>query len=139
MTPYRLKQEAQLAKFQAWKEAQGGLELPVTLHTLLKPEQQARISWLAAQAIAPVLEVGTSWGMVLAYIHTQSPHEYNTGVDIAPWNVELARLLCPQLRFFQDDARSLDFDTGAFSTVILAEVLEHLVFPEDVRKAVMGK
>ena len=125
-----------MARFLAWKDAQGGLELPVTLHTLLKPDQQGRISWLATQALPPVLEVGTSWGMVLAYIDVRSPHEANTGVDIASWNVDLARLLCPHLRFELADARSLPFADREFKTVVLAEILEHLMFPDDVRKAV---
>jgi len=133
---YRLKQEAQLAKFLAWRQAEGGVELPVTLHTMLKPEQQARVAWLVARARGRVLEVGCSFGYVLASIAAKDPKHDHVGIDIAPWNVELAKLLCPGLRFKIGDVRTLGAPGKSFATVVLAEVLEHLAWPDDVERAI---
>lgn len=131
---YRGRQEAQLEKFLAWQKAEGGLELPVTLHTMLKPKQQRRVEWLIANAKGRVLEVGCSWGMVIASINAKVPGRH-VGIDIAPWNVELARLLCPDLEFRVADARDLPFPDKSFDTVVAAEILEHLLWPDDVFRA----
>lgn len=143
MTPYRERQLAQLAKHKEWQKAQGGLELPVRLTTLLKPEQQKRIRWLRRMSVGVVLEVGTSWGYVLAAVTAGNnaiapPPDIHVGLDIAEWNVDLARLLCPEpnLRFDVGDALSLPYPPESFDTVILAEVLEHLAWPDGVFKAV---
>lgn len=134
-TEYRTRQEAQLKKFLAWREAQGGLELPVTLHTLLRPEQQARIAWIVQHATGRVLEVGTSWGYVLARIRTEKPGDH-TGIDITEWNVDLAKTLCPDLNFLVGDARELRFANRSYDTVLLAEILEHLSWPAEVHQAI---
>ena len=128
---YRDRQEAQLKKFLAWKEAEGGLELPVTLHTMLKPQQQKRVEWIVANATGKVLEVGCSWGMVLASINARRPG-LHAGIDIAPWNVDLARLLCPSLGFRVADAKKLPYADRSFDTVVAAEILEHLLWPDEV-------
>lgn len=143
---YRAKQEAQLAKFLAWQKAEGGVELPVTLHTMLKPEQQARVAWLVkrARGHGPVLECGASWGYVLASIAASTAAkdgvsvyaQGHKGIDLAPWNVEMARLLCPDLRFEVGDVREIAFPDKHFSTVVLAEVLEHLAWPDEVERAI---
>ena len=134
-TEYRLRQAAQLRKFRAWRQAEGGIELPVTLHTFLKPQQQARIAWLVEGAVGRVLEVGCSWGYVLAQVHSRNPGEH-VGLDKTAWNVELARRFCPELEFEVGDARDLKLRSKHFDTVLLAEVLEHLLWPDEVKQAI---
>jgi 2-polyprenyl-3-methyl-5-hydroxy-6-metoxy-1,4-benzoquinol methylase len=133
-----------MQKFLAWKEAQGSQELPVQLLTYLKPEQQARVAWLRAQVFGRVLEVGCSWGFVLLSVTAANPNtalwtgQHHVGVDLTEWNVLLASILASQDSYFflQMDARNLNLTRGTYNTVILAEVLEHLDWPQDVRRAV---
>lgn len=125
---YRERQEAQLARFLAWKAEQGTIELPVQLATLLRPEQQNRLAWLKSHAAGAgrLLEIGCSWGFVSAYLGAAH------GVDINPQNIELAKILSGPTEFSVADARSLPFNADSFDVVALPEVLEHLLWPDEV-------
>jgi hypothetical protein len=146
MTPYRLRQEEQLKKYAAWVQAQGGDELPVQLSTYLQANQQERIKILRDQAVGTVLELGCSWGYVLAAVTTENPRVIvkgtlgvgSVGVDRVEWNILLARILSPGLHFTQADILTgLPFyDDQRFDTVMLPEVLEHLHWPDEVHSAI---
>ena len=124
------KQREQLARYAEWAEAQGTDELPVHLDTYMRPEQVLRLNWLKQWSLPRVLEVGCSWGYVLAHLDPQG-----VGVDINPHLVTLARFLAPEARFETANATALPFDDATFATVVLAEVLEHLDW-EDVPVAI---
>ena len=122
------EQREQLDRYLKWVAEEGGVEGPVRLDTYMRPEQRRRIKWLIDNCTGTILEVGASWGFVLAAVGGQ------TGIDINPANVALAKILAPSRDFYVGDARKLDFPDASFDTVVLAEVLEHLPF-EDVPKA----
>ena len=130
MASYSDRQQAQLKKFLAWKDAEGGVEGPTQLQTLFKPQQLARMDWLRANAAGYILEVGCNFGAVLVYMFG------HVGIDIAPRNIELARVLSPDLEFHVADARALPFPAKTFQTVAVPETLEHLNFPDGVRLAI---
>lgn len=131
MTNYRERQEAQLKKFLAWKDNEGGEELPTQLSTLLfNPHQLERMDWLKKNKAGYTLEVGTNWGLVLAYMGG------HVGIDISQRNIALARILSPGLEFHVADAMALPFEDKSFQTVSVPETLEHLDFPKGVRQAI---
>ena len=123
------RQIEQAERHSEWLK-QGHLEWPVQLDTYMKPHQQARVEWLARNAVGRILEVGCSWGYILAACHG------HVGVDLNPENIELARQLAREREFHVADALALPFPDGSFDTVLLPDVLEHLPF-EDVNKAVI--
>lgn len=130
MTNYTERQQAQFRKFMAWVKKEGGVEGPTQLRTLFNPHQLERMEWLKQNAAGRILEVGTNFGAVLAYMGG------HVGVEINPANVELARLLSPDLEFQVGDATALPFPDRSFETVAVPETLEHLDFPEGVRLAI---
>lgn len=130
MTSYSDRQQAQLQKFLDWVKTEGGVEGPTQLKTLFKPHQLSRMDWLKANAAGYTLEVGCSYGAVLAYMGG------HVGIDIVPMNIELARVLSPDLEFHVGDARKLPFADRTFQTVAIPDTLEHLDFPEGVRLAI---
>lgn len=119
-----------LERHAQWVAEEGGMELPVLLDTYRKPDQIARIDWLKERVHGTVLDVGCSWGYVLAQV------EGHAGVDINPHLLDMARLLAPQREFIWADAREVPFKDKAFDTVILAETLEHLPWMEGVALAI---
>jgi 2-polyprenyl-3-methyl-5-hydroxy-6-metoxy-1,4-benzoquinol methylase len=126
-------QREQLARWTKWATEEGTAELPVHLGTYMRPDQVQRIEWLVRQAVAPVLEVGCSWGYVLAHLDPNG-----VGIDINPRLVELSRILSPEATFETANATTLPFGDGTFKTVVLAEVLEHLPWesvPEAISEA----
>ncbi len=124
------KQREVLERHAQWVADEGGMELPVLLDTYAKPAQIARINWLKERAHGTVLDVGCSWGYVLAQV------EGHAGVDINPHLLDMARLLAPQREFTCADARNLPMHAKTFDTVILAETLEHLPWIEGVAQAI---
>ena len=124
------QQRAVLERHATWVADEGGMELPVLLDTYLKPPQRLRIRWLKTRAVGQILDVGCSWGYVLARMGGHA------GVDINPHLLDMARLLAPQRTFECADARSLPFADKSYDTVVLAEILEHLPWIEGVRWAV---
>jgi ubiquinone/menaquinone biosynthesis C-methylase UbiE len=127
---YSKRQQAQLKRFLEWVKTEGGVEGPTQLKTLFKPHQIARMEWLKANAAGYILEVGCNFSAVLAYMGG------HVGIDISPLNIELARILSPDLEFHVGDAMALPFPDKAFQTVAVPETLEHLDFPEGVRLAI---
>ena len=113
------RQEQQAQRHQLWL-AEGHLEWPTQIDTVLKPHQVARFQWLKDQCVGTVLEVGCSWGFVLAYVGGQC------GIDQNPESIEIAKRLARGREFHVADARNLPFLSGQFDTVMLADVLEHL-------------
>ncbi|MDZ4263755.1 MAG: class I SAM-dependent methyltransferase [Pseudomonadota bacterium] len=143
MTPFRLRQEEQLSRYTAWVVAQGGEELPVQLSTYLQANQQERIKRLREESVGTVLELGCSWGYVLASVTADNPQvqaKGSAGVDRVEWNVLLARILSPYensgLTFIQTDVLTgLPFyDDQSFDTVLVPEILEHLSWPNEVQQ-----
>ena len=130
MTSYSKRQQDQLRRFLEWKTTEGGVEGPTQLKTLFKAHQRARMDWLKANAVGYTLEIGCNFGFVLAYMGG------HVGIDISPMNIELARVLSPDLEFHVADATALPFDNRAFQTVAIPETLEHLDFPNGVRRAI---
>lgn len=130
MTSYSDRQQAQFRKFMAWVKTEGGVEGPTQLGTLFKPQQLARLAWLKENSDGYILEVGCNFGAVLAYMAG------HVGVDISPMNVELARLLSHDAEFHVADATALPFPDKTFQTVAIPETLEHLDFPNGVRRAI---
>ena len=130
MTSYSKRQQAQFRKFMAWVKKEGGIEGPTHLATLFKPQQLKRMEWLKQNAIGFTLEVGCNFGAVLAYMGG------HVGIDIAEMNIDLARLLSPDLKFEVGDAKALPFADKTFQTVAIPETLEHLDFPAGVRLAI---
>lgn len=124
------QQREVLERHHQWVAEEGGMELPVLLDTYYRPEQVARVEWLKARAVGDVLDVGCSWGYVLAHLDGKA------GVDINPHLLDMARLLAPQREFICADARTLPIVDNAYDTVILAETLEHLTWPDGVVMAV---
>lgn len=49
-----------------------------------------------------------------------------TGVDMSAEKIARARALYPEMNFVRADVRDLEAEDGAFDTVVLAEVLEHV-------------
>lgn len=116
----RDRQAEQYSRFKAWSTAEGTMERPLQLDTVLKPHQRARYDWLKANVTGTVLEVGCNWGYALAYVGGQA------GVDINPDLVALAQLLARDREFKVGDARALPYPDKSFDTVMLPDVLEHL-------------
>ena len=123
------RQELQAIRHQEWVSTKGALELPVQIDTYLQARQRARHNWLRTHVEGTVLEVGCSWGYVLAYV------EGHAGVDINPALVVLARLLARTRQFEVGTATALPFESATFDTVMLPEVLEHLDW-EQVQAAI---
>ena len=121
------RQIEQTERHAEWLK-QGHLEWPVQLDTYLKPHQQVRVEWLACNSVGRILEVGCSWGYILAACHGHA------GVDLNPENIELARQLARERDFRVANAVSLPFEDRSFNTVLLPDVLEHITF-EDVNQA----
>ena len=126
---YHDRQVEQFRKFMRWVKSEGGVEGPTQLRTMLQTSQVGRMDWLKAHATGQILEVGTNWGLVLAWVNG------HVGVDISPMNIELAKLLDTSREFHIGDALSLPFPDQSFDTVMLPEVLEHLDFPDGVDRA----
>lgn len=124
-------EDSQGALHRKWVEEERGIEGPTHLETLLLPEQKHRINWLFSKCLGvhSILDIGCNTGYILDVIRGE------LGVDINPDNIALARAGFPHLRFEVGDiTKGLDFlGSKSFTTVILAEVLEHLdwsaVFP----------
>lgn len=70
-----------------------------------------------------------NFGLVLAWVGGHA------GVDINPMNIELAKLLAPDREFHVADILDLPFPDKSFDCAMLPEVLEHLDFPDGVRRA----
>ncbi len=123
-------QRDQLDRFTRWAREEGTDELPVHIGTYMRPEQVLRLEWLKRWSQGVTLEVGCSWGYVLAYVNG------SVGCDINPKLVELASIMAPERQFDLADARKLPYEDRQFDTVILAETIEHLPWIDGVVAAI---
>ncbi|HEX7086752.1 MAG TPA: methyltransferase domain-containing protein [Vicinamibacterales bacterium] len=98
-----------------------------------------RVHWMCEQAIGRrLLDIGCSGGIV-SLILAREGFEC-TGVDIEEEALVFAReeaakesaLVRERLRFQTADATALPFEDQTFDTVIVGEVLEHLIHPQRV-------
>ncbi len=93
-----------------------------------------RIHWICAQAEGPeVLDIGCSQG--IASILLAREGKRMTGVDVQAASIEFAEErrsgeedpVRDRLRFAVAEASNLPFEDASFDTVLLGEVLEHLI------------
>jgi SAM-dependent methyltransferase len=89
------------------------------------PYQQARVAALVAMCNGSVLEVGCGTGYIARRI-VQAGHAV-TGLDASLIAVERARIA--GVEAVEGWAENIPFDDHSFDTVLLADVLEHLVDP----------
>ena len=93
-----------------------------------------RIHWICAQAEGPgVLDIGCSQGIASILLAREGKRVI--GVDIQAASIEFAeerrsgeeQLVRDRLRFAVAEAGDLPFGDASFDTVLLGEVLEHLI------------
>ena len=114
------RQREQLRQYLRWREAEGGVEGPQRLETMLAPVQLPRYEWLRRNVVGTILEVGCNWGFVLTMV------KGHAGVDTNEDVIRLAQILAPKRDFRVASALALPFQNHSFETVMLPEVLEHL-------------
>lgn len=97
-----------------------------------------RIHWMCSQATGRVLDVGCSQGIASIIVAREGlravgiDHEISRPVhatrDLAREEIWVRR----RVDFLAADGRNLPFADGSFDTVLLGEVLEHLVLPDSL-------
>ena len=120
-------------RHKRWVKKEGGIEHPTKLETLQQPEQQKRIEWLKKHCYPAVdiLDLGCNWGYILNELNGRC------GVDINPENIEKAIREFPTRNFLAADiTKHLPFENEQYAIVILADVLEHLNYPQGVSGAI---
>jgi 2-polyprenyl-3-methyl-5-hydroxy-6-metoxy-1,4-benzoquinol methylase len=103
---------------------------------LTQQRARARIDWMAANAKGPrILDIGCSEG-ILAVLLARAGHDV-VGVDIEPAAIVAAKELLDaepaaaqgHVKLRVADALTADLGESAFDTVVLGEVIEHLIDP----------
>lgn len=96
-----------------------------------------RLHWMARQVQGPdVLDIGCSEGMLAILLAREGLRV--VGIDINPGAIAYAETLRAQeepfvrerARFLHGDILTTPLEAGPFDTVIIGEVIEHLVLPE---------
>jgi 2-polyprenyl-3-methyl-5-hydroxy-6-metoxy-1,4-benzoquinol methylase len=129
---FRVEQDWQLDRYLQWVQDEGNLEGPIQLTTYFQRHQLHRLRWIRQVASGPkILDVGCNWGFSTTAIGAHH------GIDINPRNIALAKVLNRDATFKEGDARKIGFKDGAFTSVVMSEVLEHLSWPDEVRIAVL--
>ena len=82
--------------------------------------QKERINWLKENLSGPSLEIGCATGYVT------NGAGADIGLDLNQYRVRVAKLKYPSKEFIIASAENLPFKQGAFSTVIIPEILEHV-------------
>lgn len=121
------RQREQLDLYLHWFKEEGGVDGPTRISTMVQPAQVARMEWLKRHCAGTILEVGCNWGIILAWCGGQA------GVDKNKANIGLAQILAPRCQFYIADARKLPFEDGSFDTLMLPDIIEHLLW-KDVPK-----
>ena len=127
-----LDSSRQKEEHEKWVKEEKGIEHPTHIETLLQPEQQARIRWLKENCFpaTEILDIGCNWGYILNAVNGKE------GIDINPENILEARESFPLREFNCGDVTiGLRFEDNEFAIVILADILEHLEWFDDVAKA----
>ena len=127
-------QEKQRQRYEEWGRAEGNIEHPTHLQTLLKPEQQRRIQWLRDRCWLEqdILDIGCSWGYILNKLQGRC------GVDINPESIEKGQKEFPHIEFKVGDViKGLNIPDRKYAIVIEADLLEHLEWFEGVEKGLM--
>ena len=106
-----------------------GPTLPFAYPTML-PEQKRRIDYIKSHAIGKILDIGADSGYILAQCGG------GVGLDISGERLGAAKYYYPDMDYVQAVAEHLPF-TERFDTVILGELLEHVIEPETVLKEAM--
>lgn len=81
-----------------------------------------------------VLEIGCGTGGFLRYVRTERPSVRVYGCDLGADAVEICRK--NEIEAFHSAAESLDYGAHDFDVIVLYEVIEHLVNPDDVLAAI---
>jgi trans-aconitate methyltransferase len=84
-----------------------------------------------------LLEIGCAEGFILNEFEKQFKTNNGLGVDLATPFIDKAKKLHPHLKFLQGDVTTMHFDQK-FGLVIIADVLEHLEFPEKFMRSLAG-
>lgn len=99
---------------------------------------QDRIHWLTSQVVGQsILDVGCSQG-ISAILLGREGHQV-LGLDISETAIVRAQAYLSDesnavrenVAFLQDDFLRVDLENGAYTTIVMGEVLEHLVRPEN--------
>lgn len=77
------------------------------------------------------LDIGCGTGLVLCRLPA-----HTVGLDINRWALEKAKIHAPKTQLILADADYLPFRRGAFSTITLFEVLEHMDSPKHVLREI---
>jgi SAM-dependent methyltransferase len=102
-------------------------------------ETQRRINWICSQVTGNrVLDIGCSQGISSILLGREGKEV--TGIDVDSTAINSAqnhlshesRPVRENIKFLNADAANHTFDTKAFDTVILSEILEHLINPERI-------
>jgi len=114
-------EQEQRKAHKGWVEKEGGIEHPTHIFTLDRLEQKERIRWLIDHCEGTVIDIGCNWGFV------SNEMGASMGIDINPENIKYAKGAFPRIRFcIGDIIQGLAFPDGAYDTVVLADILEHL-------------
>lgn len=91
------------------------------------PRQQRRVSWVVANSVGTVLELGCAEGYILSQIGRPGC----VGVDYDQERVREGKGKYPDIKLYVLDIRyGLPFGDGSFDTVLAAEILEHMEFED---------
>jgi len=89
--------------------------------------QKERIDWLRQNVSGYSLEIGCATGFVTSYVGVA------VGLDINKHRIRLAKRKHPDKEFVISDAECLPFKMGAFDTVLIPEILEHVTIEQAER------
>lgn len=83
-----------------------------------------------------ILDVGCASGWFLSRMAVEYPKASYTGIDVYKDGVEYGKKKYKKLKLIVNDAHKMPFEKDSFDTVVCAEVLEHVVNPQDVLKEI---
>jgi len=121
------KEAGKIAANQWWKT--DGVQ---HLHDF--PEQHRRIDWIISMVYGAVLDVGCGEGMITNFIVAQQfvNKQMIVGTDPSKELLKFASHWKLPTNFMQSIGENLPFKNDAFDCVIAAELLEHVLNPDEV-------